>query len=358
MNNLIKEEIKLCKNIIEEIKKINKKDIKIMEVCGTHTRSIYKYGIDKVLPCNIKLISGPGCPVCVTREGFIEDAIKLCRREDVIVVTFGDMMRVPCSMGSLEVEKAKGRDIRVITSPMQTLNIARNNKDKIIVFLGVGFETTMPAIAILLKEIKKNNINNFYILQEGKQMPKVIESLLQDNDIEIDAFLVPGHVSTIIGTSDFEKLARRYYVPMVVSGFGCLDILGSVLMIVNMINNKDYTLKNLYKRAVKDSGNKEAKNILNEVFIDSIGIWRGIGEIEKTGYELREEYKKYDARKYFKLENTNEFMDNGCICKDILMGKKTPDECKLFKKVCNPSNPKGPCMVSQEGVCSILYLYR
>ncbi|MDY6012744.1 hydrogenase formation protein HypD [Clostridium sp.] len=358
MSNLNKEEIKLCKDIIEEIKKVSKKDIKIMEVCGTHTRSIYKYGIDKVLPPNIKLISGPGCPVCVTREGFIEDAIKLCRREEVILVTFGDMIKVPCNIGTLEIEKAKGRDIRVITSPMQTLDIARNNKDKIVVFLGVGFETTMPAIAILLKEIKKNNISNFYILQEGKQMPKIIESLLQDEDIEINGFLVPGHVSTIIGTYDFEKLSKTYNVPMVVSGFECLDILISILILVKMINNKEYSLKNLYKRAVKDSGNYKAKNILDEVFIDSIGIWRGIGEIEKTGYELKEEYKKYDAKKYFKLENKKENIDNGCICKDILMGKKAPDECKLFKKVCNPDNPKGPCMVSQEGVCSILYLYK
>ena len=255
-------------------------------------------------------------------------------------------------------EKAKGTDIRVITAPMQTLDIARNNKDKIVVFLGVGFETTMPAIAILLKEIKKNNISNFYILQEGKQMPKIIESLLQDEDIEINGFLVPGHVSTIIGTYDFEKLSKTYNVPMVVSGFECLDILISILILVKMINNKEYSLKNLYKRAVKDSGNYKAKNILDEVFIDSIGIWKGIGEIEKTGYELKEEYKKYDAKKYFKLENKKENIDNGCICKDILMGKKAPDECKLFKKVCNPDNPKGPCMVSQEGVCSILYLYK
>lgn len=358
MSNLVKEEIKLCKDIIEEIKKISKENINIMEVCGTHTRSIYKYGIDKVLPSNIKLISGPGCPVCVTREGFIEDAINLCRRDDVILVTFGDMMKVPCSIGTLEIEKAKGRDIKVTTSPIQTLDIAKNNKDKIVVFLGVGFETTMPAIAILLKQIKKNNIDNFYILQEGKQMPKIIESLLEDRDIKINAFLVPGHVSTIIGTSDFKKISKKYNVPMVVSGFECLDILGSILMIVKMLNDKDYDLKNLYKRAVKDSGNDKAKEILDEVFITSTGVWRGIGEIKDTGYEFKNDYKSYDARRYFNLENNKEHIENGCICKDILMGKKAPDECKLFRKVCSPDNPKGPCMVSQEGACSILYLYK
>lgn len=358
MNNLIKEEIKLCKDIIEEIKVNAKKKINIMEVCGTHTRSIYKYGIDKILPENIKLISGPGCPVCVTGEEFIENAIELSRRENIIIVTFGDMIKVPCSKGSLRIEKAKGRDIRVITSPIQALNIAKNNEDKLIIFLGVGFETTMPAIAVLLKKIKENNINNFYILQEGKQMPKVIETLLEDKDIKINGFLVPGHVSTVIGVEEFRELGERYSVPMVVSGFGCLDILGSILMIVKMINKKDYNLKNLYKRAVRNSGNIEAKNILNEVFFTSSGMWRGLGEINGTGYDLREEYEKYDARLYFKLDNNKEYMDTGCICGDILKGKKTPNECKLFKKVCNPNNPKGPCMVSNEGTCSILYSYR
>ncbi len=358
MNNLIKEEIELCKDIIEEIEISAKENISIMEVCGTHTRSIYKYGIDKILPKNIKLISGPGCPVCVTGESFIENAIELSRRENIIIVTFGDMIKVPCSKGSLRMEKAKGRDIRIITSPMQVLNIAKDNKDKLIVFLGVGFETTMPAIAILLKKIKENNINNFYILQEGKQMPKVIEALLEDKDIKINGFLVPGHVSTVIGVEDFKELGAKYKVPMVVSGFGCLDILGSILIIVKMINKKDYNLKNLYKRAVRNSGNIEAKNILDEVFINSNGVWRGLGEISNTGYKLREEYKKYDAKLYFKLGNNKNYIYNGCICGDILKGKKTPNECKLFKKICNPNNPKGPCMVSYEGTCSILYSYR
>lgn len=358
MNNLIKEEIKLCKDIIEEIKVNAKEKINIMEVCGTHTRSIYKYGIDKILPENIKLISGPGCPVCVTGEGLIENAIELARRENIIMVTFGDIIKVPCSKGSLRIDKAKGRDIRVITSPIQALNIAKNNEDKLIIFLGVGFETTMPAIALLLKKVKENNINNFYILQEGKQMPKVIETLLEDKDIKINGFLVPGHVSTVIGVEEFRELGEKYSVPMVVSGFGCLDILGSILMIIKMINNKDYNLKNLYKSAVRNNGNPEAKGILNEVFVTSSGVWRGLGKINDTGYDLREEYKKYDVGSYFKLEDTKNYIDNGCICGDILKGKKTPKECKLFKKVCTPNNPKGPCMVSDEGTCSILYCYR
>lgn len=354
MDNL---ELELCKKIIMKINKETTKSINIMEVCGSHTRSIYKYGINKILPNNINLLSGPGCPVCVTTESFIDNAISLSKREDVVIVTFGDMIKVPGSSSSLSIEKSKGSYIKVINSPLQVLDILKKYKNKKVVLLAVGFETTMPTIAKLLRIIEERNIKNFYVLQEGKRIPKIMEHLLKDDDVKIDGFLVPGHVATITGISDFKNIAEEYNVPMVVSGFECLDILGSILALIRMINNNESTLKNLYKRAVNNEGNLKALIYIDTVFNKSSGTWRGIGEVDDTGYELLGKYKYLDAKYYFEL-NSNSLKNNYCMCGEILKGKKKPYECALFGKSCTPNNPKGPCMVSAEGGCSIAYSFK
>lgn len=350
-------EVDLCKKIIVNIERNVKDNINIMEVCGTHTRSIYKYGIDKLLKEKINLISGPGCPVCVTTEGFIDNAIKLSMRKDIVIVTFGDMIKVPGSVSSLKEEKLKGSNIKVITSPMQIFNILREEKNKKVIFLAVGFETTMPTIANILKRVKEENIKNFYIMQEGKRMPKVIEHLLNDKESKIDGIIAPGHVATIIGTKEFCNISKKYNIPVVVSGFDSLSILGSILAIVNMIKNKEESFKNFYKKAVKEDGNKKALNEIYEVFKNSNGNWRGIGEILDTGYSLNDNYKEFDAKLYFKLIEDNIVKNNNCICGEIIKGKRKPKECSKFKNLCTPNNPKGPCMVSNEGSCYINYYF-
>lgn len=355
--NIINEfdNLDLSIKLLEEIKKNVTKEISIMEVCGTHTRSIYKYGIDKLLPKNIKILSGPGCPVCVTSQRYIDSAIEISKKSNVIVTTFGDMMMIPGSISSLSNEKAKGNDIRVIYSPLDSLEIAKESKDKEVVFLAIGFETTAPIIALTLKIAKLENINNFSVIHSIKTMPNTMKNLVLNEEVNIDGFIAPGHVATIIGEDVFNNLSKESGTAMSICGFKSTEILAGILSIIKMVNSNEVKCENLYKGFVRKEGNSKAKELINEVFVVSDSVWRGIGNIKGTGYSLKEEFNMFDAKKKFSLDIKNEVLNNGCICGDILKGNKSPKDCKLFGKQCTPSNPIGACMVSAEGTCGIVY---
>ena len=355
--NIINEfnDIHSARKLLEQIRKNTTKEIRIMEVCGTHTRSIYKYGIDKLLPENIKIISGPGCPVCVTSQSYIDSAIELSKRENIIITTFGDMIKVPGMMSSLQEEKAKGSNIIVVYSPLESLEIAKNNREKEVVFLGIGFETTAPIIALTLKIAKSEKIENFSIMHSIKTMPNTMKALVLSEDVNIDGFIAPGHVATIIGENVFKKLAYESKTSMAICGFKSTEILAGILSIIKMINKNEIKCENLYRGFVKREGNTKAKEIINEVFSPEYSIWRGLGKINDTGYKLNEEYSDFDAKLKFKIEVKEEDINNRCICGEILKGKKMPKQCKLFGTVCTPNKPVGPCMVSNEGACVIVY---
>ncbi len=332
--------------------------INIMEVCGTHTMSICKFGIRKLIPENINLLSGPGCPVCVTPKSYIDKTIALSKLPGVIIVTFGDMMRVPGSHSSLIDEKSKGGLVKVVYSVLDAVDIARKNKDKKVIFLAVGFETTSPTIAASLIYAKKKNIRNFFLYSGHKVILPAMEVLVKDPNVNIDGFLCPAHVSTIIGTKPYNIVSGKYNIPCVVTGFEPLDVLQGILMIVEQIRLKKSKVENQYKRVVKPLGNKKAMNLMNEVFSIDDSEWRGIGNIPKSGLTLKKKYSKFDAERGFSLPTIKTVPDRGCICGDVLKGIKIPFDCKLFSKKCTPSNPIGACMVSSEGACSAYYRYR
>ena len=342
--------------LVKQIKEISTKEISLMEVCGGHTMSIQKFGIPSLLPKNIKLLSGPGCPVCVTSNKFIDHAIALSKVKDVIITSFGDLIRVPGSSSSLEKEKAKGADIRIVLSSLDALEIAKKNKAKKIVFLGIGFETTAPTSAATILEADKQNINNFLLLSSHKTMPPAMTALI-DEGVKIDGYICPGHVTTITGTEMYKQVVEKYKLACVVSGFEPVDILQSIYMLVKQVENNTPKVENAYKRAVKPEGNILAQNIMSKVFEPQNDWWRGLGILENSGLGIRKKYKMFDAAQSFnvKIEETIEV--KGCICGEILKGLKTPKECKLYSKVCNPVNPVGTCMVSSEGACHAYFKY-
>ena len=303
-------------------------------------------------------INGPGCPVCVTPQGYIDTAIELSKKDNVIITTFGDLIRVPGSNSSLSKEKAKGRDIRVIYSPLDSIEIAKKNIDKEVVFLSIGFETTAPIIALSIKKAKEENIKNYSILNSLKTMPEAMEVLVLNPKVKIDGFLCPGNVATIIGENPFFNIAEEYKMPMVISGFEINDILSSIYKLIEMKEKNEYGLINLYSRLVKKDGNKEANNLLRNIFKLTESTWRGLGKVNNAGLELRDEYKSFDVLFKFNMSMKESNNNSACSCGDILMGIKEPTECKLFGKACTPLNPIGACMVSEEGTCSAFYKYR
>lgn len=344
----------MAEKLIEKINKEAREKINLMEVCGTHTRSIYQYGINKVLSNNINLLSGPGCPVCVSTKAFIDEAITLAQR-GCLIATFGDMLRVPGSTSNLLRERERGGKIIVVYSPLSCIELAEKNPCSQVVFLGVGFETTAPSIALMIEVGKKRSLNNLSVLVSLKTMPEAMEALLLDKDIKVNGFLCPGHVATIIGTNDFRSLAEKYKVPMCISGFEAVDILSGILILINMIKNRRYTCDNNYLRAVRAEGNRKARSILEKIFYKGKGSWRGLGTIDNSGYYLKKEYEEFDALKKFSLDEVREAEEDLCICGDIIKGKGRPRDCANFGKKCTPSNPVGPCMVSMEGSCNISY---
>jgi len=310
-----------------------------------------------MLPEKINLISGPGCPVCVTPISEIDKAIELARIKDVIITTFGDMMKVPGTKSSLMLEKAKGADIRVVYSPVDSLDIAKKNKSKKVVFLGAGFETTAPLVASIVKKAKGENIINFFVLPCFKVIIPPMEALLNDKDLNLDGFICPGHVSAITGAKIYEQLVRKYKIPCVVMGFEPMDILTGIYMIIRQIINNKPRVEIQYSRAVKYTGNTNAQKILMEVFKETDSNWRGIGLIPKSGLAFSDEYAEFDAAKKFTFDISYSKEPAGCRCGDVLKGKCIPFDCKLFAKKCTPENPAGACMVSSEGTCAAYYKY-
>lgn len=343
--------------IIKDIQKYNLKDITIMEVCGTHTMSIFKHGIRDILPSNIRVLSGPGCPVCVTPQSYIDVAINLSKRNNVIIATFGDMIKVPGKECSLLERKSQGSDIKIVYSSMDAIQIALDNPTKEVVFLSVGFEATTPMAAITVIEAKKKNIKNLFFLTSHRIVPPILETLLKDPELIIDGFLLPGHVSAIIGTKPYEFLNNKYKTSGVVTGFEPLDLLCGIRELLKNIYDKVSCISNQYKRVVNEHCNVYALNYIEKVFERVNSRWRGIGMVPLSGYILNEEFKDFDALHHFGIKYNEYDGGNGCKCGEILKGKITPLKCPLFKKECTPDNPIGSCMVSTEGTCAAYYKY-
>ena len=346
----------IAQGLIQRIQKTSTRPIQLMEVCGTHTVSIFRYGIRGILPEHIRLLSGPGCPVCVTPNSDIDFAIALSRQKDVIIVTFGDMMRVPGSTSSLQKEKAEGKDIRIIYSSLEALKIAKEHPGRRVVFLAIGFETTSPTIAVAILRAKEERMNNLFFLNSQKRVPPALLALLQLKRLGIDGFILPGHVSTIIGTKPYQFISREFGRPAVITGFEPLDILQGIWMLVKQIEENRAAIEIQYRRVVHEEGNPVAMRKLYEVFENGEGHWRGIGLIPDSGYRFRESYKEMDVRNFdVEVEPSKEHPE--CLCGEVLQGIRTPLECRLFKGVCHPENPVGPCMVSIEGTCHTYFKF-
>lgn len=349
---------KLIFDIAKEIKKVSEgANFTFMEVCGTHTMSIFKFGLKDILPKNIKLLSGPGCPVCVTSQNYLDEAIYFTKIKDFIITSFGDMIRVPGTSSSLEKEKAKGADIRVVYSCLDALDIAINNPKKKVLFLSIGFETTTPTIAATVLEAKKGKIKNFHIMAGNKMIPPAMELLVKDPDLRLDGFICPGHVSAIIGSKPYNFIAEKHNLPCVVSGFEPIDIIHSILLLLKQRKNNKAKVEIQYKRVVTANGNKKAQRYMKKVFKIVDSDWRGIGNIPKSGHSLRNEFKNFDVKNLIKPKIGIPKENKGCICGQVLRGIKTPLDCKLFRKACSPTNPVGACMVSSEGTCAAYYKY-
>jgi len=347
----------IAKRIVGRIKKFDSLKVNLMEVCGTHTMVIFKQGLKGMLPENVNLLSGPGCPVCVTTQEDIDKAIELAKRKNVIIATFGDMVRVPGTNSSLEEEKGNGADIRVVYSPSEALKIARENPARKVIFLAVGFETTSPLIAASILDARKEKIENFYVFSSHKLIPPAMKALLDSKEVKIDGFICPGHVSVTIGGNAYRFIAQQYNVPCVITGFEPLDVLQSIYMLLNQITEKKAEVEIEYFRAVRPEGNPIAQQLIYEVFEITDVAWRGLGTIPKSGLRLKSEFSNFDAEEEFrpKIEKSKENPD--CACGEVLRGVKRPTQCKLFKKICNPEEPYGPCMVSSEGTCAAYYKY-
>jgi hydrogenase expression/formation protein HypD len=347
----------IARKLIDEIYSSSHRDISIMEFCGTHTHSIFKFGIRELLPKNINMLSGPGCPVCVTDNSDIDYCIALSSIPNVIITTFGDMVRVPGSVKSLQEVKAEGADIRIVYSSMDAINIARENPGKKVVFLGVGFETTAPTVASSIIEADRNNIDNYFVYSMHKLTPPAMEAILNLGEVRLNGILGPGHVSTVIGWKVWEFVPLRYKLPVVVAGFDAVDILLGILNIVKQCNEDKQEVVNTYTRAVKPYGNSYALELIDEVFEKDDTSWRGLGNLPQSGLRIKDKYKRFDAKLQFPIEVPFKPKPKACRCDEVIRGVVSPLECPLFGTVCNPDHPIGPCMVSSEGTCSAYYLY-
>jgi len=348
---------KLAEGLIRQIQQKSKTPVRFMEFCGGHTVAIFKYGIRQVLPKTIEMVSGPGCPVCVTANADLDKALALAQIPNVIITTFGDMLKVPGSYSSLQEVKAEGADVRMVYSTTDALKIAENNPTKSVVFLGIGFETTTPTIAASILQAEEKRIKNYYVLSMHKLCPPVIQALLDSGEVKLNGLVCPGHVSVITGSSPWEFIAKDYGIPCVVSGFEPLDILQCVDMLVSQIENSESRVEIAYRRGVRPEGNLQALRLMEQVFEPCPAQWRGMGEVANSGLKLRGRYKQFDAEVAFDINTPPTREPTGCICGDILRGVKTPIDCTLFGKACKPEHPVGPCMVSAEGSCSAYYLY-
>jgi hydrogenase expression/formation protein HypD len=349
------------KNLIMKLADLIRKSVTrnytFMEVCGGHTAAIHRFGIPFLLPDKIRLISGPGCPVCVTGTDFLDKAIAYSNMEKVIICTFGDLLRVPGTASSLEKEKAAGADVRIVLSGLDALEIARTNPENKIVFLGIGFETTAPGTAATIKQAERENIENFFLLSAHKVMPPAMEAIIKDG-VSIDGFICPGHVATITGSSIFDFIPESFNLGCVVAGFEPADLLQSILMLIRQVNQNDPKVEIQYNRAVTLKGNSIAQKLMSEVFEPCDAPWRGFGIIPFSGLMLRKNFERFDIEKEVPVRINFQEDNELCICGKILRGLKTPGDCPLFAEVCFPENPLGACMVSVEGACNTWYRYK
>lgn len=344
--------------ITPQITKRIGRPISIMEVCGGHTHSIFKYGIETMLPKTIELVHGPGCPVCVLPMGRVDDCVALAELPGVIFTTFGDAMRVPGSKKSLLQAKAEGADVRMVYSPLDALALARQNPQRQVVFFGLGFETTMPSTAMTILQAQAEGIENFSLFCNHITIIPTVKAILDSPDLNLDGFLGPGHVSMVIGTSPYDFIAEHYKRPVVVAGFEPLDILHSIWMVLKQINEGRAEIENQYNRIVPDRGNDQALNAISEVFeLREFFEWRGLGSIDHSGVRIRDAYAKFDSEQKFSVPAVKIADPKSCQCGEVLKGGIKPWDCKVFGKACTPETPLGALMVSSEGACAAYYQY-
>jgi hydrogenase expression/formation protein HypD len=347
----------LAKDLVTCIHNQSNTPLRFMEVCGTHTMAIFRHGIRSVLPRGITLLSGPGCPVCVTAQKDIDAFVAVSRHKNVIVTTFGDLMKVPGSGTTLARRKAAGADVRMVYSVFDAVAVATENPGKQVVFCAVGFETTIPTIAAAVLAAAEQKVENFSIYCANKLTPPALAALMETDGVDIDGFILPGHVSVITGVDAYRSVCTAHKIPSVIAGFEPIDVLQAILMLVQQNRSGKPALENAYPRAVKDRGNPKARALMHQVFAVCDASWRGIGTIAASGMELKPAYNDFDAKARFDLDLPEVPEPAGCACGLILMGLKTPDACALYKKKCTPMTPVGPCMVSSEGACAAYYKY-
>ncbi|HMK29877.1 MAG TPA: hydrogenase formation protein HypD [Terriglobales bacterium] len=349
---------RIARGLAKEIQERTTNPWVLMEICGGQTHTIMRYGLDELLPAQIELVHGPGCPVCVTPLEAIDKAVALAQRHDVILVSYGDMLRVPGSHSDLFHAKAQGADVRVAYSPVEAVKIARERPDRKIVFLAIGFETTAPPNAAAVWQAKREGLTNFSVLVSHVLVPPAIRALLASPQNRVDGFIAPGHVCTVMGYQEYEALVRDFAVPIVVGGFEPVDLLEAILMLVNQLEQGQARVENQYVRSVSYQGNLPAQQVMREVFEISDQKWRGIGTIPRSGLRLRAEYARYDADRVFDLELFTAEEPVECISAQVLQGLKKPTDCPVFAVRCTPENPLGAPMVSAEGACAAYYRYR
>ena len=348
----------LARELVEIIGRLSPAEgATLMEVCGTHTVSIARAGIRDLMPEGTRLASGPGCPVCVTSNRDIDTVIALARVPGVTIATFGDMTRVPGSTSSLLAEQAAGRSVQIVYSPLDALALAQAHPERQVVFVGVGFETTTPLVARAVKRAADMGLRNFSVFAAHKNMPGALEAIVADPQLKVDALILPGHVSTIIGAIPYEFLAQRYGIPGVITGFEPVDILQGIAMIMRQLHEGRAEIEIAYARGVMREGNPHAIAAIDEVFETCTATWRGLGDIPGSGYRLRDEFADFDAVRRFQPDVEPTVDPKGCRCGDVLRAHMSPSDCPLFRKVCTPENPIGPCMVSSEGSCAAYYRY-
>ena len=347
----------LVKPLVEELQKAVTKPLRVMEVCGSHTMAIFRNGLRSILPEGMELVSGPGCPVCVTSASHMDAFIAMADHPGVRVTIFGDLFRVPGTHTSLAQASSRGAQVDIVYSPMDALDLAIQNPDQLVVFLGVGFETTTPGIAATILAAKTRNVKNFVVFSTQKTMPAPMEALLSDPNLKIDGLLCPGHVSSIIGAGAWEPLAQKYHLACVIGGFETADLVKSLILLARQVGNNDIKVENVYPRAVAWEGNLRAQKMVEEIFEPTDMDWRGLGRIPASGLKIREKYSEFDAEVRLNIILPKAEEPKGCMCGNILKGMSTPRECPLFDTRCNPANPIGPCMVSSEGTCAAYHKY-
>lgn len=346
-----------ARRLLERLAARSRRPARIMEVCGTHTMAISRHGIRQALPKWLKLISGPGCPVCVTANSDIDTFIEMAQLPDVIAATFGDMLKVPGTRMGLADARSRGAHVQVVYSTLDALELARQNPSKHVVFFGVGFETTAPTVAAAILKASSSGLNNFFVYSVHKLVPPALEALCQTPALAVDAFLCPGHVSAIIGPQAYRHIVENYSIPCVISGFEPVDILHSLNMLIDQLDSGQAKVEVQYLRGVRADGNPEALKLMNTVFEPSDASWRGLGFIPRSGLAIKKKFAAHDASRHFQVDTSYSQEPKGCLCGSILTGIKLPTDCKLFGNNCLPDHPVGPCMVSSEGACAAYFHY-